>query len=460
MNLLHKVLAEKYGTARTDPVTPQRHSLAPQQYLARSTTSRMPRERVSGRSRFGKMWGLWSTEQLAGRSRRAAIELCRQAVDTDSDAGGAMNDLVALANPPAADGTSGVRLEFEGSESAKKRARAETDALLARLHLPLHELINHELREVYVAGATSLEWYPNRGRSRVEGVELLPPEDITVRRVDDQRQYWQDGNDQAMHPATYLYAAYGTAGRDELGRPAMLAALGELERKAQLTEGIDKAIRLISQGVFLKIGVPKPTPQELGVASESDPGYIDALAGYYESYVETAASARDLGILAVEDGTETQAVNLTGNVGGMGDLEAMNALKVWSGLMTLPFMRGKMDSTTQALAQIVYPILLTHANNMREPVRRSVEFGLNLNLRLAGIPARVRLQFAEPANPFIEAHAKAAQLQAETDTLYTELYGEPYLRWAAERDGFDPEQVLAARQRAPTAANSPPGGTQ
>lgn len=352
-----------------------------------------------------------------------------------------MQDLVALANPPSDDGTPGVRVEFEGSDSAVSRAGKEVRSLLDSLHLPLSELVNNGLREVYCAGASALEWFPTRGRSGVAGVEVLPAEELTLRRSGDVREWWQQGNKQPMHPLTFFYAPYGTRSRDELGTPAMVAALSELERKAEVTLGIDKVIRLIAQGVFLRIGVPKPTPRELGLSSEQDPAYADALAAYYEAYVETAASARDLGILAVEDGTDAKEVPLTGNVGGLSDLEEMNALKVWSGLMTLPFMRGKMDSTTQALAQVVYPILLTHAANMRQTAVRPIEAGLNLHLRLRGVPARAALAFAEPNNPFVEAHAKAALLRAETDEKYVGLYGEVYRHWAAQRDGFDPAQL-------------------
>lgn len=459
---LQRVLAEKNYRTEDAPRarSPTRSStlLTAQRHLANASQAQMPKGRVSRGLMDGGLSWFWTPSLYGSRGRREAIELCREAVVTSSDGGGAMQDLVALANPPGADATAGVRVEFEGSDSAKVRAGREINNLLDRLYLPLHELVNHEIREVYQAGASALEWFPNRSRSGVLGVEALPPEEFTLRRKGDVREFWQDGNDQPMHPATFVYTPYGTRGREELGTPAMIAALTELERQAAITLGIDKIIRLIGQGVFLEVGVPPPEPRDLGFNTKDDLGYDDALADYYAAYLETVTSARDLGVAAIEDGAHIKSVPLTGNVGGLSALEEMNALKVWSGLLTLPFMRGKMDSTTQALAQIVYPILLAHAANMRQTATRSIEFGLNLHLRLCGVPARASLAFTDPPNPFSKDHAEAQKMQAETDKIYADLYGDPYIRWASERDGFDARQVIQARRKAAKAAKKSPQG--
>ncbi|MDP9763851.1 hypothetical protein [Deinococcus enclensis] len=464
LNALQRVLAEKNYSRDDAPRarSPTRAALiTPQRLLANAATAQsrqMPKGRVSRTLADGGWTWFWSPSTFGARGRREAIALCRDATVTSADASGAMQDLVALANPPGNDGTPGVRVEFEGSDSAKARAEREIQRLLDRLHLPLHEIVNHEIREAYQAGGSSLEAFPNRSRTAVQGLEFIPPEELTLRRQGDVREYWQDGNTRPMHPDTFVYTPYGTRGRDELGTPAMVAALTELERQAAITLGIDKVIRLIAQGVFLEISAPKPTLKELGLESEQDPQYLDALADHYAAYLDTVTQARDLGVAAIEDGATVKAVPLTGNVGGLSDLEEMNALKVWSGLLTLPFMRGKMDSTTQALAQVVYPIQLAHAANLRQTAARSIEFALNLHLRLAGVPARAALSFTEPPNPFRLDHANAAKAQAEVDEKYAALYGEPYIEWAAERDGFDPKDIQRARRKRDTPPPNPPQG--
>lgn len=461
---LQRLLAERYPrdeAPRARSPTPDRSALvAPQRLLARATAANrpMPKGRVSRTLADGGWTWFWSPSVFGSRGRREAIALCREATVTNADASGAMQDLVALANPPAPDGTPGVRVEFEGSPTAIARAECETARFLERLHLPLHELVNQQVREAYQAGGCAIEAYPNRSRTGVAGVELLTAEEITLRRSGDVREYWQDGNTHPMHPDTFLYTPYGARGQDELGTPAMVAALTEIERQAAITLGIDKVIRLIAQGVFLEVGVPKPTLRELGVTSEDDPGYAEALADHYMAYLDTVTQARDLGVAAVEDGASIKSVPLTGNVTGLSSLEEMNALKVWSGLLTLPFMRGKMDSTTQALAQVVYPIQLAHAANLRQTATRGLTFALNLNLRLAGIPALASLAYQEPPNPFRKDHADAALAQAQVDEKYTALYGDSYLEWAAERDGFDGQRVVRDRKKRAAQTNPSPGG--
>ncbi|MVN86827.1 hypothetical protein GO986_08630 [Deinococcus sp. HMF7620] len=462
---VQRLLAEKYprdDAPRARSPTADRSALVtPQRLLARAAAANrpMPKGRVSRTLADGGWTWFWSPSVFGSRGRREAIQLCREATVTNADASGAMQDLVALANPPAPDGTPGVRVEFEGSPSAVVRAERETTRFLDRLHLPLHELVNQQVREAYQAGGCAVEAFPNRSRTGVAGIELLTAEEISLRRSGDVREYWQDGNAQPMHPDTFLYTPYGARGTDELGTPAMIAALTEIERQAAITLGIDKVIRLIAQGVFLEVGVPKPTLKELGVESEQDPYYQEAVADHYAAYLDTITQTRDLGVAAVEDGASIKSVPLTGNVGGLSDLEEMNALKVWSGLLTLPFMRGKMDSTTQALAQVVYPIQLAHSANLRQTAARGIVFALNLNLRLAGIPAKASLAFQEPPNPFRKDHAEAALAQAQVDEKYSVLYGDSYLEWAAERDGFDGKKVLRDRKkRAAQVPNPPPGG--
>ncbi|SMB89183.1 hypothetical protein [Deinococcus hopiensis] len=459
---LQRVLAEKYAgnapplQAATPTVRRARASpvLSSQQQITRALKE-LPKGRTSRVPSDGNgAW--WTLATYENRDRLDTIASCRRLCIEDADAGGALADLVALAIPPLPDGSPGIRVEFEGSQSAISRAEREIDALIERLHLPLHELAANGMREVYQGGGFGAEWYPNPGRTGVLGMEIVPAEELIPRRRDNERFWQQINNPTPLSPQTFCYTSYGTRGRDEFGTPAMIAALRELERKANITLGIDKVIRLLAQGVFLTVGIPTKSPQDLNFEDENDPGYAEALAAHYEAYVQMAATARDLGIGAFEDGTEMKAVPLTGNVGGLSDLEEMNALKVWSGLLTLPFMRGKMDSTTQALAQVVYPILLAHAMGLRQAVTRTIEFGLNLHLRLAGVPARAILAFQEPPNPFRKDHAAAALSQVEVDERYTALYGEEYVRWAAERDGFDADKVVAAWKKRQAQPALPP----
>lgn len=456
---LNDLMRERYGgqssTARNLQLRPQARA-SPSSPVAPSGPGRMvpqvivdrmqrpgplPKGRVSrSDSDIGGGWW-WNAGTLGSQDRQSVIQQIRELVVTDSDAAGALRDLVALANP-------GVTLKYSGSETAKKQAGREIDRLTSNLgDFPgLDELINNQLAETYIAGASSAEWYPNPGRSGVGGVEVVPAEEVQIRREGNERTYVQLRYDVALDSRTFVYSPYATRGRDPYGTPAIVAALIEIQRKAALTVGIDKVINLLSQGAFLQLEVPKPTLEELNVESESDPAYWEALATYYNAYVDLATSSREAGVMVTEAGVSGKALPLTGNVSGLAELKNLNSLSVWSAVLTLPFMRGKMDSTTQALAQVVYPILLAHAINMQTVVKRVIEFGLNLHLQLCGIAASVELDFLAAPNPFTLDHARAAREQAQADGVYMEQMGDEMVRLVAVRLGLDPEKVLAWRK--------------
>lgn len=428
--------------ARASPMSITAPRMVPQVIVDRmQRPGPMPKGRVSrSDSDIGGGWW-WNSGHIGDQDRQSVIQDIRALV-TNGDVAGARRDLIALANP-------GVTLKFIGSDRAEAQAEREIKLLTAHLgDFPgLDELVNNQLGETYDAGASSLEWYPNPGRSGVAGVEVVPAEEVLIRRLGNERSYEQLRYGVTLDPRTYIYSPYSTRGRDPYGTPAIVAALVEIQRQAALTLGIDKVINLLSQGAFLQLEVPTPTLEQLNVESQGDPGYWEALASFYNAYVDVATSARESGVMVTEAGVNGKAMPLTGNVSGLAELKNLNSMGVWSAVLTLPFMRGKMDSTTQALAQIVYPILLAHAINMQTVVKRSVEFGLNLHLRLCGIAASVELDFLAAPNPFTLDHARAAREQAQADGVYMEQLGDEYVRSVAVRMDLDPEKVLAWREK-------------
>ncbi|GEM45902.1 hypothetical protein [Deinococcus cellulosilyticus] len=401
--------------------------------LPRQTAGNMPQGRLSRNMNEGSLGWFILEDSFKGKGRLEVITECRDAL-FDSDVGGAMRDLIALINPS-------YRIEYEGGTRAMAQAERATSDLLSRLHITLDELLNNQAAEVYLAGASSLEWYPTKTRSMVQGVSIVPAEEIQQKRIEDTPVWYQTLHGVQLDSRTFVYAPYGTRHRDPYGTPMMVAALTELERKCRLTTGTDKVINLMGEAAFLNMKVPKPTPRDLGVTSEQDPNYASRLAAYYKANVDLALSARDRGLMVTEVGVDSTAVPITQGAQGLADLELSNNLKLWSGLVSLPFMRGKMDSTTQALAQVVYPILLAHAENVQKVLQQSIEFGLNLNLQLLGIPARATLIFDKPQNPFMKDQAEAENLQAKTDELYIKLFGDAYRIRAAERLGISKEEL-------------------
>ena len=254
-----------------------------------------------------------------------------------------------------------------------------------------------------------------------------------------------------LDPRTYIYSPFNLHARDPHGTPVMVSALMELERKFTLIQGTDKIIGMIADGPFLEMGVPPPTPEDLGVDSSQDPEYGSRRTAWFTAHLELATQARSRGVMVVPSGVTSRTVPLTGSVNGISDLHVMNNMRLWSGLMTLPFLREKTEGTTQALAEVMYPLILSHAQNLQIIARSVIEFEMNLHLRLADVPASEELAFIPPPSPFRESHAKAKHLDAQADAIYMEQLGPEYTRSVASRLDLNTEEVLAWRE-----ANQPP----
>ena len=116
-----------------------------------------------------------------------------------------------------------------------------------------------------------------------------------------------------------------------------------------------------------------------------------------------------------------------------------------------------MDSTTQALAQVVIPLVHAHAIHGQSVHAATIAYGANLNLRLLGIPATAELKFAPPRSPYQLDEATALLRRAEAHTKLAALFG-PAWAQAAMRE-FD--VVDGDANRAPDWWNpsSGPSGT-
>lgn len=419
---------------------------------------RTPNDRVSHDPQ--DLGGLLSffEEQLTGYpndSRRRIIHVLRALAENDDDVSGSLGDLQALCG-------AGLTLDFTGGARATKQAKDELEAWAQRVFPEgggLQGLIANLVGEIALAGAASCEWYPERNRQGVAGVAVVPPEEIRIRRDPATQtlvhQQVAPGNAITLNPRTYLYAAPRTTGRSPYGVPLFIAALFALDRKRQLLDAEQRVINLMARSALVKATAPIPTPKELGVKSVDDPEYPDAVADFYAALADTIVSGSENGVYIGPEGTEINVVPLTQTASGVPDVTKGNQKRVWGGLKSLPFMRGEMDSTTQALAQVTVPILHAQAVSIQQTVARQIEFGANLHLALKGIPAQAWVTFTPPKSPFLLDEATALLRKAEAHSKLAALFG-PAWAQAAMRE-FD--VVEGDAERAPDWWNPSTGPT-
>lgn len=396
----------------------------------------MPDERVSQPLDVWQFQEATLPDKFEGyldRSRYSVIKTLRGLSQADEDVQGAMRDLVVLANP-------GFTMQYEGGTRAQANAERVTNQLLERVYGQgggIDGLVNNQIQEVYLTGVSSLEWFPMPSRREVLDVAIVPAEQIDIKyNQEEGYKYYQRHaimNNESLNLRTYIYNAHQTSGDSPYGIPVAISAIHSLQEKYNLLKDYEAIRKKLKRGAFVMLTLPKPQPHEVGAESLASDKYQENLAKHVTSAVTLALKGAENGMMVSLEGSEAQAISVDENTSGFGDLNLSNQLRVWSALATLPFMRGHMDSTTEALAKVVYPILLATAKNMRITVKRSIEFGLNLHLQLNGIPAQVEMVFEEPSNPFELEHEQALETEAARDTTLSKLLGRGYLEKVADK---------------------------
>lgn len=376
---------------------------------------------------------------------RARISgVLRMLLQSDEDVSGTASDYLAIVNP-------GHTIEFTGTKGAVKAARAELDAWAATIFPEgggLDGLINNQILELLASPASSVEWPTDERRSGVIGAVIVPAERVRVGfSPDGQRTFTQVGvgpKPIPLDPATYLYAPLITMGGDPHGVPMFLASLKALDRKNRLTENVDRVIDLMRQIALVGVELPIPSPQDLGLDDAKDPRYQDLKAEYAEQAADMILGLADKGLFVGPEGTKFTINNISHSLAGLQDIVGENNRRVWSGLSTVGFLRGHMDSTTEALAKVVYPMIEARATNIQAVLARQLEFGLNLHLRLRGIRAVAYVKFQQADSAFAQAEAESYKTRMEAHQIGKSIAGKAYARrFADELDLADDEDEHA-----------------
>lgn len=366
-------------------------------------------------------------------TRVRLTRILRALAQNDEDVSGTLSDYLAIANP-------GHTIEFTGSRKAVKQARAEVEAWTRTLFPEgggLDGLINHQLIELMVSPASSLEWACDEGRTGVLAALTVPSERIAVGRDPQtgERTYHQVGltlEPIRLDPATYLYAPLLIMGGDPHGVPMFLSGLRSLDRKNRLIENTDRVIDLMRQIALVGVELPMPTPADVGLTSADDPRYQEFKAAYAEAAADMILGLAPKGLFVGPAGTKFNVTNVTHSLAGLNDIIEENNRRVWTALGTNSFLRGQMKNTTEALAKVVYPMIEARATNMQAVIARQIEFGVNLHLRLRGINATAWVKFQQAESAFAQAEAEAYLTRMNAHQIGKNIAGKAYARRFAD----------------------------
>lgn len=254
-------------------------------------------------------------------------------------------------------------------------------------------LINKMISQVMVSGALSNEWVPNIRLTGLRAVVLVNPENIRwgynrAIQVYEPYQYVKSflvtnsvNNLIKLNPNTFKY--YGLNGDTDLpyGIPPYLAALDATKTQKLMMDNIKFIVEQVGVLGFLQVSMAKPEQ----LPNEKHENYVTRLNTFLDDARKRIQEGYRDGItVGYKDDTEFDFKSASRNFTGVSELFQLNELLMSSGLKMDASMLGRNYGTSETQISVIFTKLLSQLKNIQNLVKRNLEYGYGLELRLAG----------------------------------------------------------------------------
>lgn len=311
------------------------------------------------------------------------------------------------------------------AETALKRIN-ETASRLWPHGAGVDGLINQYFTDIAWSGALSSEDEVNFGARRVEKVVLVPVEQI---RFDwDGQNYLPfqlpkhslalNRGSVGMIPLnteTYRYYALSTVGNSPYAKPPATAAIEDLsgpyaDGKANL-KAILKKYGLLGFAA-MQVTAPPRKPNEL------DDEYSKRAKSYLGKMRDAVSGIWQQGLLLMFRDQKIDFHSVAMNATGVKDIFEMIEAQVFNGFGMQPSLFGRVHSTTETFADVVWSQLDAQVTNIRRLPKRRMERTYQLDLLLAGVPFNsiaVRFNKTPSRNSLKDAQAEQTRVRLAID---------------------------------------------
>jgi hypothetical protein len=320
---------------------------------------------------------------------RDSIPLIRKLYKVNADVGAIIFDLISLTN-------TGHSIHFDQTVPPK-----QVDAM--RKHLSrvskgwgsgvsgIDGLINKMVAQIWVSGALSNEWIPNKTLTGIQNNSLVNPENIEFRydKINNKYLPYQKltGTLQIqksyvkLNDLTYKYFALLNDTDEPFGIPPFLTAMEDIGTQKDMKTNINHILKQLGLLGYLETKVAKPDQQ----TNESVTQYEARLN---KLLTETKNNIQDgfmQGIVVgFEDDHEFEFNSTTKNLGGVSDIFNMNERQIASGLKTSPNFLGLPGGGTETNMGIVFTKMLSQLKSVQHIIGLNLEVGYRLELLMAG----------------------------------------------------------------------------
>lgn len=324
---------------------------------------------------------------------REVIPLIRKLVKANPNFGQALQNVVFLGN-------TGHKINFDKNlkpeEIEKMRNHIQNRyADWASGLAGMDGLVNRLFSQVMIGGAISAEWVPKDDLSGIEAVVLVNPEDIYFRinnKGTKYKPYQKNPNPFAKgfaKPENYIplpeitYRYYALNGDTEIpyGYPPYLAAMEPFELQQDMNTNIKHVVNLMGFLGFMGVQIEQPDPRP----DESDEAYLARLDTLlFQAKTQLDEGFKNGTVVGFKDKWEMDYHTFSKDIGQAIDLWKQNELQFFSGLKHDASLAGRDYGSSESQITVIFMKLLSELKNIQQMVKRMLEFGYNLELRMAG----------------------------------------------------------------------------
>jgi hypothetical protein len=318
------------------------------------------------------------------------IPLIRRLAIVNEDVGQVVFDLIQLAN-------TGHRIKFDKNvpddqvDKMRKhlynRSKVWTDGVAG-----MEGLINKFIHQIIVGGALSNEWVINEDLTGIANIFMVKPETIRWKYNKPKLRY--EAYQEVRHPDfpggksliklnPFTFKYYGLMGDTELpyGIPLYIPSLERVKNQRGMDKNINDVLDRLGIMGFFEALLAKPDQQK----NENDTTYKARIEGLLKETKKNLSDSLADGItVGFMDEHEFNFHSTTKNLNGVGELYNQNQVQLSKGLKHPPAFLGVSTKGSETHINIVFTKMLSQLRNIQNLLKQNLEFGLSLELRLAG----------------------------------------------------------------------------
>jgi hypothetical protein len=307
-----------------------------------------------------------------------------------------------------------------GSQPQRRQAQVAIDLLQEHLletsldHRPgLDGLVEQFFQSVFTVGAFAGELVATEDRAGLEMFQPVDPASIRFRRYPTSGrlvpyQQQNEGELVALREESFFYFGLDTDPANPYGRSPLSALPFVLKLQQQLFEDMGKASHNAGYPTLhVKFSAPDRE------AGESLADYQDRVQQDFESIAGAMRSRSPESNFLTQNNIEIAYVGPSGQMLRWRETLETVSEQVVAALHLAPFLIGRNYGTTQSWARAQYDLMVNNAASVQRAAARLVDWILNLELALRGLPVRTSTRFAPHTawNDLDEANAQKTRLE-------------------------------------------------